>query len=508
MSLISRSKNFFCRHKILLRPAVLIAVVTAAVLLYHTLVLITPEIADAKERLKRAISKKKTAAVPPVQKKGSRIITLDEAITMALEKNYLFMSKKAEVAEKEAVSRRMRTGYLPKVNFGSYFRRWNDNSFGAFSDLRSGENRGPYDTIDYNVNVSQNIYDGGKREAVLRKADAELESMKKEYDIYRLNLMRDIKEAYYDALKAARELKLRQGMLEEKNRNLAVTKNLLETGSVLKKDLLKANVELAQAKYNLKKAANDYDLYLLSLKSELGLGLSEEIELKDSPVPRNLRVDLDNLLSKAIEEGPVAKKLKADVRAAKSDIEKAESGFMRPKLSLEGEWGYINKVPRPENIYWKIEGIVSFPIFDGGEALAEIQEAKAVFEQKRAFEKNFINKLEINIRMAYAKIEELKELLPVMEENVLQAKENLGVEKDMYDEGLAMSLEVLKAQNLLASVEADYLAAIYDYNLAVAALECAAGEECDQGYDTLYKNILESEETEAPPPIRLRLPSD
>lgn len=481
-----------------------------ALLLYVFMSAVSPKIASAKDRsfsiakIKKFFSGEKPKVSAPAGEKKPMVITIEDAVRIALEKNYLFLGMKAKVDEKEAILRRMRTAYLPKLDTTSLYRRWDDSKFMVFSDQRSGTGLGPYNTFDYSATLSQTIYDGGKREAELGKAKAVLDSTESALELEKLNLIYEIKKAYYDALKAANDLKCKQGMLEEKQKSMEVTGNLLKTGAVLKRELLKANVELGQAKYSLKKAENDYKLFLMDLKSKLGLDLSLDIELADSTVIRNLDVDLEQLLLKAFQNGPMVKKLHADVMAAKKDIEKAESGFMRPKLSLESQYGFVNDQAKLENDYWMVEFKVSFPIFDGGQALAEIDQAKAILKQTQAGEKDLKNKLELDVRTAYAKIQELRELLPSIEENVKQAQENIRVEENIFEEGMALSLEVVKANNLLTSVRADYFAAIYDYNLAVAALECAIGEECDQGYDLNYKSVFNAEPDAAGVPVENR----
>ena len=496
----------FSLHRILAGLRLLIILSLSIFLLYLAVAAVFPEIASAKDRafsiarLKKVLSREKPKAPVPEPEKKAMIITLDEAIRIALEKNYLFIGKKAEVDERAAVLRKMSAAYMPKVGVTSYYRRWNSRGgFLVFSDQREGVGGGPFNTVDYFATVDQTIYDGGEREAKVGKAKALLDSKESEYEIEKLNLIYGVKKAYYGALKAGNDLKIRQGSLEEKSKNLEVTKHLLETGGIMKKDLMMANVELAQAKFALKKSENDYAISLMNLKSVLALDLSLDIGLDSSSVPRSLEINLEQALSKALESGPTARKLKADVKAAERDIDKAESNFMRPRLSLEGEYGYVNDRPRPDNNYWSVECKVTFPIFDGGQSWAEIQEAKAALKHVKAGEKDVKSKMELDIRTAYSRIEELRVLLPAMEESVKQAQENLRVENNIYEEGLVLTLEVVRAKNLLKSVEADYLASIYDYNLAVAALECSIGEEYNQGYDTGYKSVFSATEKEELP---------
>jgi outer membrane protein TolC len=63
------------------------------------------------------------------------------------------------------------------------------------------------------------------------------------------------------------------------------------------------------------------------------------------------------------------------------------------------------------------------------------------------------------------------------EKSIEQAKESLRIEREKYDLGKGAIVDVLDAQSALLDSQTNYYRALADYNVALAQLKLAIGEQ-------------------------------
>jgi outer membrane protein TolC len=67
-------------------------------------------------------------------------------------------------------------------------------------------------------------------------------------------------------------------------------------------------------------------------------------------------------------------------------------------------------------------------------------------------------------------------MILAQKENTSAARENLNIAQQRYKTGLISDVEVREAQLALGQAESNYHQALYDYNVAIAALNRAVGK--------------------------------
>jgi outer membrane protein TolC len=79
------------------------------------------------------------------------------------------------------------------------------------------------------------------------------------------------------------------------------------------------------------------------------------------------------------------------------------------------------------------------------------------------------------VRAAYLNLAAAKEQVEVAEHNVALANENLARSRDRFTSGVADSVEVVQAEQSLASANDQSITSAYNHNLAKLALARALG---------------------------------
>jgi outer membrane protein len=117
------------------------------------------------------------------------------------------------------------------------------------------------------------------------------------------------------------------------------------------------------------------------------------------------------------------------------------------------------------------------PVFDGGSIKTDIvkekKEREKIMEEEKALRLTVIRE----IKEAFIQSQNAKQRMAVSLKAIETAKENLRIESLKFRTGSNTSTDVLDAQSVLLQVESDSCQALYDNEMATAALMKAMGED-------------------------------
>jgi outer membrane protein TolC len=124
---------------------------------------------------------------------------------------------------------------------------------------------------------------------------------------------------------------------------------------------------------------------------------------------------------------------------------------------------------------WSISFGISLPIWDGFQRSTRISQARA--QEDDAREQLRARQLELDgaLQARLAGVRTAFEAARIQDVNRTAAREQLQLAQDRYRLGSGTALEVADAQNAVTRAEVDYVSAVYDYHLAVVALEASVG---------------------------------
>jgi outer membrane protein TolC len=118
---------------------------------------------------------------------------------------------------------------------------------------------------------------------------------------------------------------------------------------------------------------------------------------------------------------------------------------------------------------------INIPIFTGGRIEGDITQAKAQFQQRKAEAENIRGQIDQDVRTAFLNLNAAKEQVAVAKQNVNLANDNLARSKDRFSSGVTDSVEVVQAEQSLASANDQYITSLYNHNVAKLSLARALG---------------------------------
>jgi outer membrane protein TolC len=241
-------------------------------------------------------------------------------------------------------------------------------------------------------------------------------------------------------------------------------------------DVNRSLVELQTQQQRLNSLLNDLAKQKISLARLIGLPLSQSISLTDMQPfnPTETIAGLDEMIRLAWDQRPDVRAASVQVHAAEEARKAATSEYL-PSLTLNADYGVIGINPAQSHGTFSVVGNLHVPIFRSGRIQAEIEQASAVLAQRRAELEDIRGRAEQDVRNAQLDLNTATEQIRLAESNRRLAADTLEQARDRFGAGLADTVELVQAQESLATAEQDYISAMYSYQLARAGLARATG---------------------------------
>ncbi len=457
-------------------------------------------------------------------KLSKRLLAISAAITMSL-CSYAFAEEAAEpqIVElnlQQAMERAFNTN--PAIKISGYEKdsaRANYNaarqSKGITITGQHSTTRGGYDDnlapvyggdgriIYYNKGIGNNhsntitasipIYTGGKLSGAIDQAEANYKSyLVGEQKAY--NDMREtVTNSYYSMLQADNVQILSRESVNRLEEHLKNVQAQYDVGVVAKVDVLRSEVELADAQQNLIKAENAYQIAEASLNRIIGLPMDTTLKLQDSMQYTPYDNDLKYCLDYAAQHRPELEQAKQGVEAAKGALKVARSGHM-PQVSANASqnWNDSNW-PGDENGNWSVGVGVSLNIFDTGVTMSRIHGAEADLAKAEESYRDTEDAVMLDVRSTYLDLREAEKRIGTTKVAVAKAEEDFHIAQVRYMAGVGTNTDVLDAQVALTDAKNNYIQSLYDYNTSKTALETAIGVPMEFPHTVTVENAAVEE---------------
>lgn len=322
------------------------------------------------------------------------------------------------------------------------------------------------------------IYNGGKISGAIKQAKAGYliseQGLQKAYN----DMRSTVTNGYFDMLQADNMQKLGRESVDRLADHLKNVEAQYEVGVVAKVDVLRSQVELANAKQSLIKAENAYQIAEANLNKIVGLPMDTQLKLDNILVYTPYDNDMQYCLDYAAKHRPELEQAKQQVEAAKGALRVAISGHMpQVNASATQNWGNSNgnNWPGDENGNWYVGVSVGLNIFDSGVTTSKIHGAEADLAKAHESYRDTVDLVNLDVRSNYLNLREAEKRIDTTKLAVSQAEEDYRIAQLRYMNGVGTNTDVLDAQVALTDAKTNYLQAMYDYNTCKTNLEAAIG---------------------------------
>ena len=415
------------------------------------------------------------AADPATQNVVPEVLTLENALIIALGNQPSLRVAAGNQAVNEARVGQARSGYFPQITGRVAYQRATANvatSFGGGPIQRNvrGETFGTYLN---NANLNQTIFDFGKIRSQVKTAEFNLQAARSDTETAVQTMVVNVQQGYYGLQQAQRLLLVSQEALTQFQKHLDLAKGRFKVGVAPKIDVTTAEVDLSNARLNLITAKNNLSLGRVTLNNAMGVLTADQYRVEEPVAFEQYAITQEQALDRALRARPELISQRALEQAADSAIKTAEADFFP---TVTGAAGYsYNGQEFPLVWNWNVLGSLNIPIFSGFLTKQQVAEARATLLRTKANGDALKQTVVADVSQAYLNLDATQERLRFTAITVTQAKERMALVEGRYRAGLATAVEVTDAEVALVNAQVNDVVAMSTHQAAKAQLERAMG---------------------------------
>ncbi len=431
----------------------------------------------------------------PQQAPAFQVLTLDEAIAQAVQRNRLIHGSALEILrldDRLAATRTLRYPYISWYTFGSQRITGLDfmfekGAFGEYVDI------GPIPKTDTAIHaaatpaallmgrIDQPLSQQYRIGLNLRSLDMERQIAVQQERLQKQSIVDQVKRAYYGILQMQSSLESVEESIRLYKEMDRVTDQYVLQQTALKAQSLDVRTRLAKAEYDALALRNPLQTQKEQLNSLMGRDLQTEFSVSPVPEAVGSESDLAAARSLALTQRPELIQARLRVRQAEYDRRIKKSEYI-PDVSLSFSYvspvGYGSMVP--SNI--ASAGLLfQWEPFDWGKKKHELAEKSRIMEQAQLALREAEDQVAIDVGSRFRKLQETRQLIVVGRLAQETARENLRVISNRYRQEASLFKDVLQAQASLAEADSQYQQELLNYWAARADFEKALGMDPASG---------------------------
>ncbi len=428
------------------------------------------------------------------QERSANRFTLQECLTYAFEHNENIIIANLEIeASKAKTGEYLSAGFpqidaMASVNKNFILRKaFLPKKFmdpnapeGEFVEIAFGT---PYDG-DLGISLSQMIFNGSYFVGV--KASRTFQELsRKDHIKSKIDVAESVTKAYYSVLVSQMSLETIVSNYQRLDSLVRETSIMQENGFVELLDLNRTKVEYNNIKTQKSNAERAVEISMVLLKFQMGMAVSEEIEIADKISNLQFNVEDELRMSFNHQRRIEYSILEMNKQLAELNLKNNKSQYL-PSVDLFFSWGmnagvsefstlseFDNRMVWPT---YQLAGLTfKLPVFDGLYKAKKIQQNKIKIKQLGYQRQMLENSIEMEVNQMRKTLVMNLNLLQSQEENSKLAESVYNQTKIKYQEGVGANLEVIEADNAFKQAQSNYFNALYDALIAHVDYQKALG---------------------------------
>ena len=396
------------------------------------------------------------------QTEGNNDLTLEQCINTAISQNPLVLSALQQYQAALARIKQAKALPQPSLDYDSDLQP-------KFFDFKN--------QAETYLGGSWSLEFPGKRSLRGKIATREADELMQEIELLKLDIVFQVKQAFYSLLLAQEKLEYAEQDFELAQDFLRRAEVKFDAGDVAKVEALRARVEAAKAANEVRVTKNDVRLAKAMLNFLLARKKYSPLEIKGELKRASIGLDLEKLIQRALAFRPEIKRINLSLQ----------------RESLQKKQGYLSYLPdidvgvsqhwiEGEGKAWDVTFSLPIPLFFWQPKKGEIAEAQANIGALRKEEEHLKNAITLEVEESYMNAVTADNQIQLFEDEMLtQAEEVYNMFLFSFQEGEIGGIELIEARRTLLETRKSYADALFNYDTALAALEKSVGSQSLEG---------------------------
>jgi outer membrane protein TolC len=422
---------------------------------------------------------------------AQRMLTLEEAIAIALKNNYAIQLSKNDSMVAQLNNSYRNAAFYPTLNANTGITFNNNDQLQKFSDGTTRERNGVKSSnIQAALSLNWTLFDGMKMFATRDKVAEFVKLGELGIKNQVVNTVAEVINTYYNIVRLKQQVKAVDEQISINEERVKLAEYKLDIGVGAKPDVLQSKVDL-----NAQKALKLEQMTAIEQQKEiLNQLLNAKMSAADSPsafyevsdsIPINTELSLGEIQQGIESTNPLLLLNKKNLDIARLTL-KEHLADRYPTVGFSSNYNFTkadNKaVVNPfQPLFSRNKGFnygftASIPIFNRFNVKRQIQQAKLDISYQQLVYDNQQSLLNLSVINAFKDYEQQKKALALEEENIILARENVNIVLQVYKLNSTTLIQLKEAQLSLQQAYNRLIAARYNAKLAETELLRLKGE--------------------------------
>jgi outer membrane protein len=414
----------------------------------------------------------------PAQEHANKTLTLQSAERWALDNSTEVRIAKAQTGIADAQVEEFRAPLLPQVTASGQI------SYGTTRVVSTGtgtsaigSSNSPNWYWSAGATGTQLIYDFGQAGNHYGAAKKVLESTRDTENTTKLQVVLDVRKAYFNARADYELVDVARQTLQDQNTHLAQVQGFVTVGTQPQIALAQQKAAVANAQVQLVTAQNNYETAKAQLNQAMGIQGDTSYDVGEEqlqPLDEEEK-PLATLIQKAVEARPEMASLARQSEADERNVSAAKGAY-GPTLNLSGSANELSGATFDSGIFvWSLGLLATWPIFQGGLTQGEVHQAQATLSMAQAQLTQEALQVRFDVTTAQLAVAAAKATIGSAQEAAVNAHEQRRLADQRFATGVGSIIELFDAQVADTAAATQLVQARYQLSSARAQLLWALG---------------------------------
>ncbi len=402
-------------------------------------------------------------------------LALSQALEIALANSTVIRDAQAGLDQVTGRYEQARSPRLPQVNLAARQNFQTVNLIGIGIDIPGVTGKqGPFASMDARVFVSQELINFAHKwnsDAVRSVQDSSRFLVNDARELVALNVVSTYLEAL--RMKATRDTLAEQVRLATDLYNL--TRERVAQGAAAELDAVRAMQPVNALEQQRQEAEQNYVAAKLNLANILQARVTADFDVSDKAAyGAGMAPNREEAVRLALASRSDYRAAEANVKAAELKVRSIKSTRL-PTLTLEADDGQSGNTPVHNLNTYRVQGVLDVPLFTGFRTKGEIEEAEGLTRQAHIALDRSRSQIETDVLVAVSGVEWAQKQVDTSAANVKLSRQELGLSRARFAQGITDNTEVVNAQDRLAKADDATIRAQFTLGLARVNLARAIG---------------------------------
>lgn len=414
-------------------------------------------------------------------------LTFSEAIRGAVQNNPAIKGAESRLHAAQSRITQARSGFLPQVYFTETFNQ-TTNPVGVFGtrlnqksitqpdfDPNRLNNPDAINNFATAVAVDWSLFSGGQTRISLDQARQQLAASQMMLKRARQEVIAKAGSAYVGLLLALKNVRLVEQTLETARAHQKLIESRFKSGFVVKSDLLRAQVRIAEIEQQLLQAQSREAVAQAVLRAAMGIADGEGVDpVTPLESARETIGSEADWIDRALTERPDLESLKYQRTIAEGEVKKSKARHL-PNLNLIGQYEINSEDFSDTAENYSVGAVFRLNLYSGNRISGRAMETLSALKEIEAAVKEMELGIRVQATAAYLDARTAWERIHVARSAVTQAEEAMRIVENRYLSGLLTIVSLLDSEVSLQMARTRHLRSLHDYTVARINLGLAAG---------------------------------